>query len=275
MSLEKFKERRFQSAADHYLVGRAPYPQALIERVVQSLALERSHRILDLGFGPAQLAVAFAPYVHDVLAMDPEPHMLALAREASSGLSNVKVLEGSSEKLGLQYGRFQAVMIGRAFHWMNREETLERLSDMVSSDGAVVLFGDERPLIPENEWVREYEALLERYSDNDEPRAKRRSDAFGSHLSVLLDSPFSSLERVSFVYRRALDIDDLVERALSQSGTSHARLGTQADVMIEEIKQEAKRWKSTGDLIEVLASGALIARRAKPLFSGASHRMKN
>lgn len=241
-----------------------PYPPFLIERVAQSLALDSSHRVLDLGCGPAQLALAFAPYVSEVLAMDPEPHMLSLANEACKNLSNVTVLKGGSEELGPEYGEFQAVMIGRAFHWMNREETLARLNNMVSSDGAVVLLGDERPLIPENEWVREYEALLERYSDSDALRAKRRLDAFGAHLSVLLGSPFSSLEKVSFIYRRALHVDDLVERALSQSGTSRARLGSRADIMIEEIRQEAKRWESKGDLIEVLASGALISRRKNP-----------
>ena len=51
-----FAERRFQSAAAHYLAGRAPYPPELIEHVEQRLGLSQSDRLLDLGCGPGQPA---------------------------------------------------------------------------------------------------------------------------------------------------------------------------------------------------------------------------
>ena len=119
-----FAVRRFQSAAAHYCAGRAPYPAALIARTAELLKLDRRDRIMDLGCGPAQLAIAFAPFCVDVLALDPEPAMLALARQASLDVPNVRVVQGGSEDLGPELGNFRAVMIGRAFHWMDRRETL-------------------------------------------------------------------------------------------------------------------------------------------------------
>src|SRR5262245_6291519 len=92
-----FAVRRFQSAAAHYCAGRAPYPAGLIARTAELLQLGPHDRIMDLGCGPAQLAVAFAPFVGRVLALDPEPAMLALAREAALGVPNVEVIEGRSE----------------------------------------------------------------------------------------------------------------------------------------------------------------------------------
>src|SRR5258708_31439687 len=170
-----FAVRRFQSAAAHYCAGRAPYPAALIARTVELLRLDRHHRIMDLGCGPAQLAIAFAPFCAEVLALDPEPAMLALARQAALGAPNVRVVQGGSEDLGPQLGTFRAVTIGRAFHWMDRQQTLRRFESLLSPDGAVVLFGDDRTRIPENAWVKEFDALLERYSSDDEGRRLRKS----------------------------------------------------------------------------------------------------
>jgi SAM-dependent methyltransferase len=256
-----FATRRFQSAAAHYLAGRAPYPPALIARVVELLQLEPDDRVMDLGCGPAQLAVGFAPYVGEVLALDPEPAMLELAREAASQVPNVEVVQGGSQDIGAHLGRFRAAVIGRAFHWMDRAETLRRFDDLLEPDGAVVLFGDERPKLPENAWLQHYSELIERFSADDEDRQRRRSEAFAPHMSVLLHSPFSRLERASVVTSRELGVDGLVQRALSQSSTSRARLGAQADEMVAELRAKAPAWSPTGRFTEVLFSNALIARR--------------
>ncbi|MBV9512205.1 MAG: methyltransferase domain-containing protein [Caulobacteraceae bacterium] len=262
-----FAERRFQSAAAHYLTGRAPYPPELIERVAQRLGLSQGDRLLDLGCGPGQLAMAFAPLVGQVLALDPEPQMLALAQRACSdlarsGWANVVAAPGGSADLGPHLGRFRCVVIGRAFHWMDRPETLHRLDGLLEPDGAVVLFGDERSDLPENAWVRAYEALLERYSSDDEDRRRRKSTAFAPHVSVLLASPFDRLERIGVIRRRALGLDDLIERALSLSSTSRARLGERTEAMIEELTATAKSWSADGLFTEVLTSNALIAQRS-------------
>lgn len=37
----------------------------------------------------------------------------------------------------------------RAFHWMDRHEALGRFESLLQLDGAVLLFGDERPKVPE------------------------------------------------------------------------------------------------------------------------------
>jgi len=262
-SAPDFLERRFQTAAAHYRKGRAPYPARLIDDVADMLHLSPADRLMDLGCGPAQLAAAFAPSVGQVLALDPEPLMLELARETVHGLDNVTVARGSSDDLRPELGSFRAVLIGRAFHWMDRPETLRRCEALLGQDGAVVLFGDQRPAIPENGWVREYEALLERWSATDAERARRKSDAFLPHISVLLDSAFSRLRRVSVVWRRPLTLDDLIQRALSQSSTSRARLGEGAEEMIDELHAEAAGWNSEGRFVEVLESSALIAQRAR------------
>src|ERR1700722_18950735 len=91
-----FETRRFQSAAAHYVAGRAPYPPALIARAAELLDLAQDDRVLDLVCGPGPLAIAFSPYVGSVLALAPEPAMLTIAQAAAGRLANVQVAAGSS-----------------------------------------------------------------------------------------------------------------------------------------------------------------------------------
>lgn len=257
-------ERRFRSTVPHYLAGRPAYAPALIARVAQLCGLSRACRVLDLGCGPGQLAIAFAPYAGSVLAVDPEPEMLRAARTAANGASNIEFREASSEDLGPAFGSFRMAVIGRAFHWMDRAETLRRLDRMIAPQGAVVLFGDDHPRVPDNRWRRDYRALIDAYAQGDPARERRRRAGYWQHETVLLASAFHELERVGIIERRRIETERLVDRALSMSSTSPARLGTRAGEFADRIREFAAGRAVGGLVTEVVESVALIARRHVP-----------
>jgi SAM-dependent methyltransferase len=255
--------RRFQSTATHYLAGRPPYAPALIAQVARRCGLRRTHRILDLGCGPAQLAIAFGRFVGSVVAIDPEPEMLKVARTASEEVAaHIEFIEASSTDLGPYLGSFRMVAIGRAFHWMDRADTLERLDTIIDTRGAVVLFHDNHLEVPENGWHREYRALLARYSDGDAGWERRRAPDWISHEAVLLSSPFHILERIGVIERRETAVDRLVDRAFSMSSTSPEKLGRKADDLAREIRLLMINHGEGGIVTEIVESHALIARRA-------------
>jgi SAM-dependent methyltransferase len=254
-----FESRRFRTAAAHYLAGRPAYPPRLIARVAELCRLGPTHRVLDLGCGPGQLARAFAPLVAGVLGVDPEPEMLRLARIDAP--ANVEWRQDGSYGIGPHLGRFRLVTMGRSFHWMDRVDTLRRLDGMVEPDGAVALFGDRHPELPDNAWRGEFRALIDRYAADDPHRHRRGSPDWVPHTAILLESPFSSLEAISVFERRLAPANLLVERALSMSSTSRARLGERADVLAGEILALMDRLAPSGRFIEVVETHALIARR--------------
>jgi SAM-dependent methyltransferase len=260
-AVSDFTVRRFQTAAAHYLTGRPPYPEALISRVAQMIGLNPGHRLLDLGCGPGQLALAFAPRAREVVAMDPEPVMLDLAREGARSHANIEVVQGGSNDLGPQLGRFQAVTIGRAFHWMDREQTLQTFDGLIEPGGAVALFGEEHPDLPENARIHEYGQLLQAWSADDSSHVIRGRNGYRPSISILLASPFSRLERIVVVHRQRLSLETLIDRALSLSSTSRARLGDRADELIAELTAKMAKWETDGPMEEVLASQALVAWR--------------
>ena len=256
--------RRFQTAAAHYAIGRPPYPDELIRDVARFCGLTRAHRLLDLGTGPGLLAIAFAPFVGSVLAVDPEPAMLAIATEAvrRTGVA-VEVREGSSETLGPAWGTFQAVTMGRSFHWMDRAETLRRLDLLVAPDGALVLFNDEIADVPGNEVARAWSSIVERYSADDTVRMERRSPHWQDHASVLAASAFSRLDHLVRVERTELTVETLIHRALSMSATSAARLGPRAETMVREIRETLAPFATRGAMTEHIEWTATIARRPR------------
>jgi len=259
--------RRYRTAARHYLTGRPPYANALIRRVAELCGLDASRRVLDLGCGPGQLALAFAPFVQEVVGIDPEPEMLRIAQEEAARAGRViHFRRGSSQDLGPDLGAFRMAAIGRAFHWMDREDALRRLDEIIEPGGAVVLFGDDHPAVPENRWTPAFRALIDRYAEGDAEAAARKAPDWLRHEAVLLDSSFPHLERVSFLERRSTPLEHFVDRALSLSSVSRERIGDRADDLTREVREVMTGFAGHGMIAEVIESEALIARREPPLF---------
>ncbi|MBV8513599.1 MAG: class I SAM-dependent methyltransferase [Xanthobacteraceae bacterium] len=227
------------------------------------MQLQEQHRVLDLGCGPGQLAIGFAYFSGEVIGIDPEPRMLAIAASAAEGLTpNVTFRLGSSFELDRALGNFRLVTMGRSFHWMDRSETLRTLDGMIEHGGAVALFRESHVDVQENQWYKEWRTVTERYAKDDPARARRHDSRWPSHEQVLLSSPFSQLELVSVVGRRQSTIDGLIERARSMSSLARERIGDRAAELERDLSTLLTSVPSMGGLVtEVLEWTALIARR--------------
>jgi hypothetical protein len=186
--------------------------------------------------------------------------MLALAHAATQHVANIRVRAGRAADLSAELGGFRAALIGRAFHWMDRADTLERLDRMLDLNGAVVLFDDEHPKIPQNDWRRTYQEIISRYLDDDEDRRRRKSDSYEPHLSVLLNSAFRHLETLGEIVTLTVTADRLIERALSLSSTSEARLGARTPCMVADLAAAFSGWDG-GQREEIVEWTAIVASR--------------
>jgi len=258
---ELLRARRFRSAAPHYLAGRPAYAERLIGLVARLTALRPRDRVLDLGCGPGQLAAAFAPLVSEVIAIDPEPEMLRIAQTEFGAIGNIRFVCGSSFELPSGLASLHLVTMGRSFHWMDRAATIELLDGIIEPGGAIALFGSEMADVPENTWMKEYQALVRRYGETDVTHVRRRGGARIRHEAILLDSPFSALEQVAVIERRRVTIEHLLDRAFSRSSTAPDRLGDAAPRLASEIAALLSPIADDGVLTEVVATNALLAWR--------------
>ncbi len=265
------ENRRFRSAAAHYLAGRPEYAGLLIRRVASLVGLRRHHAVLDLGCGPGPLARAFARLAREVVAMDPEPEMLRVAAEACAGIGNIRFVAGGSDDLAPSLGRFRLVAMGRSFHWMDRAATLRRLDALVEPGGAVALFHTGHAAVPANAWAARFRELRHRYGsdagDRPGPNGGASDMAWVRHEAFLLASPFCCVEAHSVFEEGEVDAARLVDRAFSMSGTAPARLGDRAAALERDIVALIRDIAPDGRLTEVIESSALVARRSGEEFA--------
>jgi SAM-dependent methyltransferase len=261
-----FDPRRFRSTVPYYARFRLPYPDPLIARVIGLAGLEGADRMMDLGCGPGLLAIPFARAGMRVLAVDPEPEMLELARDAAqrAGVA-ISLRLGSSFELPTDAAPFKLVTIGRAFHWMDREATLRALDPLIVEDGALALFDDEHPRTAENGWRFVLRDIGDRFGRAQSPHVMeaRRAD-YRTHEALLLDSAFSVLEGASVFVRRQVSADDIVGLAHSLSTLSAERLGDRANAFESELRARLAELSPDGQFTEIAELKALVAKRPNP-----------
>ena len=251
-----FEPHRFQNAAAEYLAGRPAYSPRLFQRIALLCELDRTHRVLDLGCGPGQIAIALAPFVGHVTGIDPEPEMLGQARAAAPELEWIVGSSYDLPSLAPRLGRLRLVTMGRSFHWMDRPATLAQLDEMLEPDGAIALIADEHPDVPGNAWHAAFKAITDRVGASD-PAKAFRDQHWLPHEAVLLESRFHVLETIAVIESSRVPVETLVMRTRTMSSVAR-----HAEQFADELRGVLAPFAEDGAVTEVIASRALIARRA-------------
>jgi hypothetical protein len=146
---------------------------------------------------------------------------------------------------------------------MDRDATLVALDELIEPNGAVAVLGEHHTNAPENSFKPIWDAIIKKWAPEAfEAREVRQRPDWESHETILRRSPFSRIERLAAVSRRETSIEGLIGRSYSQSVSSLAALGDNADAFERELRESLSRISPTGKLKEVVEADALIARRA-------------
>lgn len=255
--------RRFESTVPYYARYRLGYPTRLIERVISLVGLKLGDAVLDLGTGPGLLAVPFAAAGFRVTAADPEPAMLAAAKQAANDAGvTLELWLGGSGELTPGMGPYRLVTMGRSFHWMDRARTLAMLDQLISPDGAIALFQDNAPKTAENAWREVLREVENQYGRGAGPHiAAFQAPDYRTHASHLLDSAFCVLDGLSVVIRHSITVDEIVGRAFSMSTCSREKLGERAVAFEAELRAALGRHSPSGTFTEIAEIVALVATR--------------
>src|SRR5262247_1155793 len=204
--------RPYAGAGWYYAEYRDRASAELMTLLAEQLGWSTRDRVLDLGAGPGQLSLLIAPFVAEVVAIDPEPDMLAEGerRAAMADAGNVRFVAGSSDSLPAlrpSLGLFRAALMGQSFHWMvEKDSVLEDLSAMIDeTHGAVAFVTPWRVSIPDELRVAQdlTREILERHLVNvpPGPHPNGRHEPFED---ILKRSPFPRIERIERIYETRL-----------------------------------------------------------------------
>lgn len=135
--------RSFETTAAFYSHYRVPYPASLLARLRADAALGHDSLVLDLATGPGRLALALAPSVAEVVAVDAEPEMLDEGRRLARprAINNVEWVHSKCEELTVVPGSVDLVTIGEAFHRLEQGLILQLIGQWLKDDACVALVG--------------------------------------------------------------------------------------------------------------------------------------
>jgi SAM-dependent methyltransferase len=262
--------RPYAGAGWYYAEYRQRISTEFIALLAGRLGWTRADRVLDLGAGPGQLALLVAPFVAEVVAVEPEPDMAAEGerRAGALGAGNVTFVAAGSGDLGAlrsSLGRFRTTLMGQSFHWMlEKDRVLRDLSAMLDeTEGSVAFVSPRRvsaldALVAAEKTVHE---ILERYLADipPGPHPNGRHDPFEE---ILARSPFPRVEMIDRVYKAPLrpTVESL---SGSEYSMSHVltRLGGRREAFEREIREELGGLDAIGEIWVTQRDEALIGLR--------------
>ncbi len=190
--------RSFGGHAGEYERGRPSYPVAAVQWLVPAGAID----VADVGAGTGKLTAALLAPGRTVVAVDPDPQMLA---ELRSRLPGVQTREGTGESLPLADASTDVVTFGQSWHWVDPVPGSAEVARVLRPGGVLGLIWnvrDERVA-----WVAELSAIMHLSA------AELLVDGPGPRLAA----PFGPLETFSVSWERRMSVDDLVAMAGSRS----------------------------------------------------------
>ena len=272
-------QRPFREAAWFYAEYRYRPSEAFARLLASHLDWSRSDRVLDLGAGPAHVSLRLAPFVGEVVVMDPEEAMIDEGRQraASAGVDNLSFIVGGSDdlpRLRSDLGEFVAVTISQALHWMaDQDEVLRRLDKMLDRErGAVALISYVKDPDYNRVWLdrspwNAVDQILQRHLEGapEGPRPAGRHDPFPE---ILGRSAFSRIELLSYEYEAT--INPSIDAAIGYHysiGNLLDRLGERRAAFEADVRT-AFASADTSPFTVRLVDSALIGRRQdRPLLA--------
>ncbi|UTH15722.1 class I SAM-dependent methyltransferase [Macrococcus epidermidis] len=185
---------------------RFPYPEEVYKLIEKKLEYKDNISALDLGCGDGKIGIKLSNFCHKVFLADPDLDMLELARKNSKDIDNITVVRGSSQDLEANIKDLDIITMGMSFHWMNREEVLDKFDELLNRDGCLCIINSK--IISEDEYEQILKATLKKYLGE----KRRAGNGFYSHpkkdhKEVLSESAFNHYEVYKFTnkYNRTFE----------------------------------------------------------------------
>ncbi|WP_100811454.1 MULTISPECIES: class I SAM-dependent methyltransferase [unclassified Microbacterium] len=192
----------FGRAAATYEAGRPEYPAEAVEWMLEPVESRTPLEVADVGAGTGKLTRAVLATGAEVVAIDPDPAMLEQLR---AGLSEVRTVEGTAERMPLPDASVDAVVLGQAWHWVDPGAGSTEIGRVLRPGGVLGLIWNIRDEgVP---WVARLTEIM--HGSN----AEQLIADGGPRVAA----PFAGLERRERAWSRRMSRETLLEMVRSRS----------------------------------------------------------
>ena len=270
-----YDRTQYLGSARHYLVGRPPYSTELGAVSAAELGLDGTGHLLDVGSGPGVLAVQLASLFEHITAIEPDPEMLAVAREhaATRGAEAIDFIQATAEEIAdLGLPPMRTVTFGQSFHRTDRERVAEAVYGLLEPGGAIVLVVhdiDAGPTPPGTGDApiphEEVEALISRYLGAERRSGQRPTSLFGSERfeATLARTRFGPAKTIHAPGRPDItrDVDGVISGYLSMSYAAPHLFGDRLDAFVADLRGLLEARTTTGRFWDWPGDTAAIVAR--------------
>lgn len=165
---QRQRAESFGEAAQNYDKFRPQYPQALVQKLLDS-STPNGPRVLDVGSGTGILAAQLREAGCEVLAVEPDPQMAAIAR--AKGL----IVEESTFEGWDPSGRaFDIITFGQSFHWVDPALALPQIAQALNPRGTLALAWND--IQATGETGTALTSIMNRFSPSPAPSSERADE---------------------------------------------------------------------------------------------------
>jgi SAM-dependent methyltransferase len=248
MDTDRQRAKSFGDVAQAYQRARPTYPPSAIRWVLDPAP---GRRVLDLAAGTGKLTRALLRAGADIVAVEP---LDGMREQLERAYPEVESHAGTAEEIPLEDGSVDAVVVGQAFHWFDKDRSLAEIARVLRPRGVIGLLWNIRDdRIP---WVAEFSRTFSIGADLLSQLDGEDWDSLGA------DDRFHGMERRDFDNPTPFDAQKLVTWA---SSTSQVAIMGDADraATLEQVHAFATRRPGLGDEDHFTMPFVTVAIRAQ------------
>lgn len=261
--MQKYGDELFAGTALFYSRYRPLYPASLIRFLIQRFALDGTGQMLDLGRGDGRLALRFVDWFEKIMGIDQEAEMIqqAIHLQQETRFSNTKWFLGDLENYNTNHKeKFKLVTIAKAFHWMEREKTLELLFSMVSPGGGIAIIDPASTKVTPSLWELKVDEVMKHWYGGERRAGNTIYRPPSETYEQLINRSNFDLETIELPpYQHSWNIGSIIGNIYSSSYGAKHFLGDNSHLFERHLREELLKIEPTGSFKENIQLSVQLA----------------
>lgn len=251
----------FEGTAEYYSRYRVPYPQVLIDNLIENVKPGQSGVLLDLACGPGRLTFPLARYYTKVIAIDIDAGMIAVGKDEARklGFNNIEWFVGRAEELDLEPDSVDLITMGDAFHRLDQSLVLDLAYKWLKPGAYAAIIGMYAIWRGSEKWHKLVSSTIDKWTS--QPPVLSITE-FKDYALLLEDKGFIDTLKESFEISNQCTVDSVIGYLYSTSRCSKKVLGNKVSDFETELRAELMKLNLQGVFTENIKCGYTIGKKA-------------